>query len=123
MTERRSGLETHTGRHRSDAVSARAGAPLLQGVRWQRYLRARAAAQPVQEDRCGGSAICEHRRRRSGCKECDGNAICEHGQRRSTCEECEDELPGKRDIESIYAAALRKLAREPGARKAREMHE
>ena len=66
---------------------------------------------------------CAHGRRRSYCKECDGNAICEHGQRRSTCEECEDELPGKRDIESIYAAALRKLAREPGARKAREMHE
>ena len=55
---------------------------------------------------------CVHGRRRSYCKECDGNAICEHGQRRSTCEECEDELPGKRDIDSIYAAALRKLARD-----------
>ena len=61
---------------------------------------------------CGGSGICEHGRRRTDCKECDGNAICEHGQRRSTCEECEDELPGKRDIDSIYAAALRKLARD-----------
>ena len=61
---------------------------------------------------CGGSQICEHGRQRSSCKECGGNAICEHGQRRSTCEECEDELPGKRDIDSIYAAALRKLARD-----------
>ena len=83
----------------------------MQGLRRPRHLRARPAAQRLQgvrrrRARCGGSGICEHGRRRSQCKECDGNAICEHGQRRSTCEECEDELPGKRDIDSIYAAAL-----------------
>ena len=55
---------------------------------------------------CGGSAICEHGRRRSDarsavghqsastvvrrsqCKECGGDRICEHGRERSQCKEC-----------------------------------
>ena len=61
---------------------------------------------------CGGSGICEHGRQRYNCKECGGGGICEHGRRRSSCWECEEEAPGDRDIESIYAAALRKLARD-----------
>ena len=68
---------------------------------------------------CGGSGICEHGRQRYNCKECGGGGICEHGRRRSSCWECEEEAPGDRDIESIYAAALRKLARDE-AREKRE---
>ena len=36
----------------------------------------------------GGSAICEHGRERSKCKECGGSQICEHGRRRYLCKEC-----------------------------------
>ena len=31
---------------------------------------------------------CEHRRRRSRCKECGGASICEHGRQRCRCMEC-----------------------------------
>ena len=61
---------------------------------------------------CGGGGICEHGRERSKCKECGGSGICEHGRQRSSCWQCIEEAPGDRDIESIYAAALRKLARD-----------
>ena len=37
---------------------------------------------------CGGSAICEHQRRRSSCKDCGGSGICEHQRRRSRCKDC-----------------------------------
>ena len=37
---------------------------------------------------CGGSGICEHRRRRNRCKECGGSGICEHGRQRHTCKAC-----------------------------------
>ena len=39
-------------------------------------------------DRCGGSQICEHGRRRYFCKECGGSGFCEHGRQRSLCKEC-----------------------------------
>ena len=37
---------------------------------------------------CGGSQICEHGRVRSQCKECGGSSICEHGRQRTRCKEC-----------------------------------
>ena len=37
---------------------------------------------------CGGGSICEHKRQRSQCKECGGGSICEHQRRRSRCKEC-----------------------------------
>ena len=36
----------------------------------------------------GKRYVCEHGRRRSGCKECGGSQICEHGRERSKCKEC-----------------------------------
>ena len=35
-----------------------------------------------------GSQICEHRRRRTLCKECSGGAICEHNNIKYMCKEC-----------------------------------
>jgi len=37
---------------------------------------------------CGGSAFCEHGKRRGRCGECGGGALCEHGTRRDYCKEC-----------------------------------
>ena len=36
----------------------------------------------------GGSSICEHSRKRSGCKEFGGSSNCEHGRQRLVCKEC-----------------------------------
>ena len=43
---------------------------------------------------CDGAGICQHKRRRTQCKEkeCNGVYICIHGKRRSTCKECWDEI-------------------------------
>ena len=54
---------------------------------------------------CGGVGICEHGRRRTTRKDCGGSGICEHGRKESP-----GRAPVSADIESIYAAALRKLA-------------
>ena len=32
--------------------------------------------------------MCEHRRRRSLCKECGGSCVCEHGRERRKCLDC-----------------------------------
>ncbi len=38
---------------------------------------------------CGGSSICEHDRERSQCKDCGGSSICEHQKRKSRCKVCD----------------------------------
>ena len=52
---------------------------------------------------------CEHGRVRYFCKECGGDGICEHGRQRGSCKDC---AAGRRDIDAIYAAAMRKEARD-----------
>ena len=37
---------------------------------------------------CGGDRICEHKQIRSRCKECGGDSVCVHSRRRSDCKEC-----------------------------------
>ena len=37
---------------------------------------------------CGGASICQHARERSTCKECGGSSICQHARRRSECRNC-----------------------------------
>jgi hypothetical protein len=37
---------------------------------------------------CGGSAICPHKRIKSHCKDCGGSAICPHKRQRSKCKDC-----------------------------------
>lgn len=43
-----------------------------------------------KKTRCGECMIgvCEHKKRKSDCKECGGASFCEHGVRRSSCLEC-----------------------------------
>ena len=39
--------------------------------------------------RCGGSELCEHKRRRAQCRDCGGSAFCTpHGKLKSTCRDC-----------------------------------
>jgi len=37
---------------------------------------------------CGGSSLCDRQRRRSTCKACHGSSICEHNRRRNNCKDC-----------------------------------
>ena len=37
---------------------------------------------------CGGASICEHGSRKSDCVKCGGASICEHGSRRIRCKTC-----------------------------------
>ena len=53
---------------------------------------------------CGGSAICEHGRRKAYCKEgCGGSAFCEHGREKAKCKECKRD---QRMANPAYAAAV-----------------
>ena len=87
-------------------LSAREVALSVQGVRWVCKSASTVVCALCKE--CGGSAICEHGRVRSTCKDCGGHQsgdlrarssalvyarsggsqICEHGRRRSRCKEC-----------------------------------
>eukprot|EP00802_Teleaulax_amphioxeia_P018666 Tamp_18869.p1 GENE.Tamp_18869~~Tamp_18869.p1 ORF type:complete len:399 (+),score=39.93 Tamp_18869:62-1258(+) len=37
---------------------------------------------------CGGASICEHNRVRSACRDCKGGSYCKHGVIRARCREC-----------------------------------
>jgi hypothetical protein len=37
---------------------------------------------------CGGSAICEHKKIKTHCKECGGSAYCEHKIQKNQCRQC-----------------------------------
>ena len=39
---------------------------------------------------CGGSSICQHEREKRRCRECGGASICEHNRERSKCKECKN---------------------------------
>lgn len=38
--------------------------------------------------KCGGKAVCEHKKLRAYCIECKGSQICEHKKVKHTCREC-----------------------------------
>ena len=59
----------------------------VQGMRGHRHL----PPQPYQEHvkECGGSAICEHNRKRSECTICWGASICHHKRIKSRYKECD----------------------------------
>lgn len=38
---------------------------------------------------CVGGTICEHKRRRTRCRDCGGKTICEHNRRRDHCMGCD----------------------------------
>ena len=69
------------------ALSARAAAHQVQGMRRRQHLREHGRQRSVCKE-CGGGSICEHGRVRSTCRDCGGASICEHGRRRGYCKEC-----------------------------------
>ena len=53
-----------------------------------KYLKCEHKRRRTECKECGGKNICQHERRINECKECGGSQVCDHERIRSRCKEC-----------------------------------